>query len=120
MTMTHVVALVTDRELGAAVARAAEAAGHALDVCAGEAEAWDACEERTELLIVDLSSSAVDGATLVESMRAGGELGRVRVVTFYADGDCTAKARAEDVGFDLVVPRSSMEADLIVRLLDAG
>jgi PleD family two-component response regulator len=121
--MAHVVALVTDGELAAAFARSAEAAGHDLDVCTGEAEAWDACEERTELLVVDASSDSVDSATLVDSMRAGGELERVRTLALHADDDPDAKARAEEVGFDLVVPRSRMEAEggeLIARLLGAA
>jgi DNA-binding response OmpR family regulator len=118
--MAHVVALVSDPDLGARLAAAAEAAAHAVDLCTGEAEAWDACEERTELLVVDLSSETVDGAMLVDSMRAGGELAGVRTLAFHADSDPVAKARAEEVGFDLVVPRSQMEVEgaaLIARLL---
>jgi DNA-binding response OmpR family regulator len=121
--VTHVVALVVDRDLGAALERAGAAAGHDVDVCTGEAEAWAACEERTELLVVDASSDAVDGATLVDSMRAGGELEGVRTLALHADRDPAAKARAEKVGFDLVVPRSRIEAEgarLIGGLLGAG
>jgi len=65
--MAHLVALITDRELAAELVAAAEAAGHDVDVCTGEADAWDACEERTELLAVDISSDSIDGVTLVDS-----------------------------------------------------
>jgi CheY-like chemotaxis protein len=118
--MAHIVALLSDRDLAAELLVAAGAGGHDIDVCAGEAEAWDACEEQTALLVVDASTDAIDGVTLVDSMRAGGELEMVRTLAFHGDGDPVAKARAEQVGFDLVVPRSSMAAEgarLIARLL---
>jgi CheY-like chemotaxis protein len=118
--MAHIVALLTDRELAAELVVAAGAGGHDIDVCAGEAEAWDACADQTALLVVDASSDAIDGVMLVDSMRAGGELELVRTLAFHGDSDPVAKARAEQVGFDLVVPRSSMGAEgarLIARLL---
>lgn len=118
--MAHLVALITDRELAAELAAAAEAAGHHVDVCSGEADAWAACEQRTELLVVDISSDSIDGATLVDSMRAGGELHGVRTLAFHGDADLAAKARAAEVGFDVVVSRSHMQADgaqLIAGLL---
>ena len=118
--MAHLVALITDREIAAELTAAAEAAGHDVDVCTDEADAWDACEERTEALVVDLSSDSIDGATLVDSMRAGGELRTVRVLAFHGDADFAAKARAAEVGFDVVVPRSQMQASgarLIAALL---
>jgi DNA-binding response OmpR family regulator len=118
--MSHVVALITERELAAELAAAAEAAGHDVDVCADEADAWEACEERTELLVVDISSDSIDGVTLVDSMRAGGELQGVRTLAFHADTDLAGKARAAEVGFDVVVPRSRMQSDgarLVASLL---
>jgi DNA-binding response OmpR family regulator len=118
--MAHLVALITDREIAAELEAAAEAAGNDLDVCYGEADAWDACEERTDLLVVDVSSDSIDGATLVDSMRAGGELQGVRTLAFHGDTDLAAKERAAEVGFDVVVTRSRMRADgaqLIAGLL---
>jgi DNA-binding response OmpR family regulator len=109
--VAHIVVLICDAKLGAELAAAAEAAGHEIDVCAGEAETWDACEERTELLVVDASGEAADGVSLVDSMRAGGELVGVRTVAVYGDADSAAKARAEAIGFDLVLARSHVEAN---------
>jgi CheY-like chemotaxis protein len=109
--MPHLVALITDREIAAELEAAADAGGHDVDVCSGEADAWDACEERTELLVVDVSSDSIDGATLVDSMRAGGELQAVRTLAFHGDADLAAKERAAEVGFDVVVTRSQMRAD---------
>jgi CheY-like chemotaxis protein len=121
ITMAHIVALLTDPDLSTVLEAAAVATGHEIDVCAGEAEAWDACEEHTDVLVVDASSEEADGVTLVDSMRAAGELRGVRTVAFHTDGDAAAQARAGEVGFDLVVPRSDLEADglaLIAQLLD--
>jgi CheY-like chemotaxis protein len=72
--MAHIVVLVIDGELGAELVAVAGAAGHDVDVCASEADAWNACEKPADLLIIDASSDAVDGVTLVDSMLAGGEL----------------------------------------------
>lgn len=118
--MAHLVALITDLELAAELVGAAEAAGHEVDVCTDEPDAWEACGERTELLVVDISSDSIDGVTLVDSMRAGGELRGVRTLAFHGDADHEAKARATEVGFDVVVARSQMQAEgaqLIAGLL---
>jgi CheY-like chemotaxis protein len=118
--MAHIVVLVIDGELGAELVAAAGAAGHDVDVCAGEAEVWNACEKPADLLIIDASSDAVDGVTLVDSMLAGGELRGVRTLALYADADPAAKERAQDVGFDLTLPRSRVDAEgaqLVERLL---
>jgi high-affinity K+ transport system ATPase subunit B len=49
--------------------------------------------------------------SLVDSMRAGGELVGVRTVAVHGDADFAAKARAEEVGFDIVLARSRMEPE---------
>jgi DNA-binding response OmpR family regulator len=121
--MAHLVALITDREIADDLVAAAEAAGHDVDLCTDEADAWEACEERTDLLVVEASSDSIDGATLVDSMRAGGELQGVRTLAFHGDADLRAKHRAEEVGFDVVVLRSQMQAggaQLIAGLLALG
>jgi CheY-like chemotaxis protein len=118
--MAHIVVLGIDGELGAELVAVAGAAGHDVDVCASEAEVWNACEKPADLLIIDASSDAVDGVTLVDSMLAGGELRGVRTLALYADADPTAKERAQEVGFDIILPRSRMDAEgaqLVERLL---
>ena len=118
--MAHIVVLVIDRELGAELVAVAGAAGHDVDMCASEAEVWNACEKHTDWLVVDASSDAVDGVTLIDSMLAGGELRGVRTLALHADADQAAKARVHEVGFDLILPRSRMEAEgaqLVARLL---
>lgn len=118
--MAHIVVLVIDGELGAELVAVAGAAGHDVDACASEAEVWNACEKPADLLIIDASSDAVDGVTLVDSMLAGGELRGVRTLALHADADPAAKARAQEVGFDIILPRSRMDAEgaqLVQRLL---
>ncbi|MGH2969247.1 MAG: hypothetical protein ACRDK0_09310 [Solirubrobacteraceae bacterium] len=61
--MAHLVALITDPELAAELVAVAETAGHDVDVSTGEPDAWEACEERTDLLVVDISSDLIDGVT---------------------------------------------------------
>jgi CheY-like chemotaxis protein len=118
--MAHIVVLVIDGELGAELVAVAGAAGHDVDACASEAEVWNACEKPADLLIINASSDSVDGVTLVDSMLAGGELRGVRTLALYADADPATKARAQEVGFDIILPRSRMDAEgaqLVERLL---
>jgi hypothetical protein len=55
---------------------------------------------------VDLTADDFDGAVLIESMKMGRELGGVPTLGFYAHVDQETRRRAENAGFDLVVPRS--------------
>ena len=84
-----------------------ESAGQRVVLCAQEHEAWGQAD-RADVLLVDLTSDAVDGVTLVDSMRSAGELRGVRTLGFYSHVDAATRERAEEVGFDLVVPRSRM------------
>jgi CheY-like chemotaxis protein len=108
--MARIVALVPDLLFGSKVVEMLQAAGHDVALCTGEDEAW-AQADGADVLVVDLTSDTVDGATLVDSMRAGGELRGTRTLAFYLHVDAATKARAEEVGFDVVVPRSRMARD---------
>ncbi len=105
--MSRIVALVPDLLFGSKVVSMLRAAGHDEELCSAEDEAR-ARAEGADVLVVDLTTDAVDGATLVDSMRAGGELRGTRTLAFYSHVDAATRARAEEVGFDLVVPRSRM------------
>ena len=57
---------------------------------------------------------------LLEPLLAGGELRGVRTLALYADADPAAKERAQEVGFDIILPRSRIDAEgaqLVERLL---
>lgn len=84
--MARVVALVPDLMFASKVRALLVAAGHEVELVAEEdmarARAPDA-----DVFVVDLVSGEIDGATLVESMRMGRELGAVRTLGFYAHID---------------------------------
>ena len=99
-----------------------EAAGHEVELCAQEHEAWTRADA-ADVLVVDLTTDDVDGAMLVDSLRAGGELHGTRTLAFYSHVDTDTRARAEEAGFDLVVPRSRMAregAELVGALAEGG
>jgi CheY-like chemotaxis protein len=105
--MARIVALVPDLLFGSKLVSMLEKAGHEVSLCSGEEEVW-ARSEGADVLVVDLTTDEVDGATLVDSMRAGGELRDTSTLAFYSHVDDATRRRAQEVGFDLVVPRSRM------------
>jgi CheY-like chemotaxis protein len=78
-----------------------------VELISQEHEAWDAADA-ADVLVVDLASDELDGVTLVDTLRADGELHDTRTLGFYAHVDTETRRRAGEVGFDLVVPRSRM------------
>jgi DNA-binding NarL/FixJ family response regulator len=64
--------------------------------------------EGVDVLIVDLAGSTFDGVALVEGLRADGKLAATRTLGVYSHVDADTRRRAQDAGFDLVVPRSRM------------
>lgn len=119
--MARVLALVPDLLFGSKVVSMIEGAGHEVTLCSAEDETR-ARLAAADVLVVDLTTDAVDGATLVDSMRSGGELHGTPTLAFYSHVDTAMRARAEEVGFDLVVPRSRMAREgglLVSRLAEA-
>jgi hypothetical protein len=56
-------------------------------------------------------------------MRSAGELKGTRTLAFYSHVEAETRARAQEAGFDLVVPRSRMAREgpaLVAQLLDDG
>jgi CheY-like chemotaxis protein len=108
--VARVVALVPDLLFGSRVLEALQAAGHEVTLTGQEDEARSEIEF-SEVLVVDLSTDAVDGIVLVDSMASGGELRGKRTLGFYAHVEDAVRRRAEAAGFDLVVPRSRMNRE---------
>jgi DNA-binding response OmpR family regulator len=120
--VARVVALIPDLLFGSRVQAALEAAGHEVDLVSQEDLARASAPD-ADVLVVDLVSDEIDGATLVESMRMGRELGATRTLGFYLHTDEAARHRAHDAGFDLAVPRSRMNregAELVAQLAGAA
>jgi DNA-binding response OmpR family regulator len=114
----RVVAVFDDLLLGSNVLGMLRAAGHDAELAGGAGlELRD-----TELLVVDLGATTFDGVELLERLRAGGALEGVRTIGVYSHVDADTRRRADEAGFDLVVPRSRMAregAALVERLLSA-
>lgn len=116
--MARIALLCPDLMFGSRLEEVLGAAGHRVTRYSGEDMARAAVAE-SDLLVVDLGAEDFDGATLVESMRMGRELEGVPALGFYAHVDQETRRRAEEAGFDRVVPRSRMarEASAVVDAL---
>lgn len=116
--MARVTALVPDLMLGSRVVELLQAAGHEVELITSEPEAWDQIAG-TDVLVVDLTSEAVDGVVLVDTLLSGGEMEGTRTLGLYAHVDAGTRQRALAAGFDQVVPRSRMVregGDIVSRL----
>jgi DNA-binding response OmpR family regulator len=103
--MARVALLCPDLLLGSKLEESLRAAGHYVTRYDGEDAARAAMPE-SDLLMVDLNADSFDGAVLVDSMRMGRELDGVAAVGFYMHTDQDTRRRAEQAGYDVVVPRS--------------
>jgi DNA-binding NarL/FixJ family response regulator len=125
--MARVLALVPDLLFGSRVQGSLIAAGHEVEMIGTEAglteRLADAEAPAATVLVVDLTDASFDGAGIVESLSRGAGLGHTRTLAFYAHVDASVRERAEQAGFDLVVPRSRMAregAELVTRLAGEG
>jgi DNA-binding NarL/FixJ family response regulator len=110
--VARVVALVPDLLFGSRVQGMLAAAGNEVELVGDEHRVrdclGDAAAPAVAVLVVDLTNDALDGPALVEALSAEGALAQTRTLGFYAHVDVSARERAEQAGFDLVVPRSRM------------
>ena len=119
--MARVLALVPDLLFGSRVQGALQGAGHEIELLGDPERLADRLREepRVAVLIIDLTSDEVDGAGLVRSLSAAGLLADLRTLGFFSHVDTEQRKRAEQAGFDMVVPRSRMAregAELVTRL----
>ena len=105
--MTRVLALVPDLLFGSKVKAMLENAGHEVEMAQSETDVWDQVAG-SDVLVVDLTTDDVDGTTLLDTLRTGGEARSLKALAFYSHVDVDVKRQAEEAGFDLVVPRSRM------------
>lgn len=124
--MARVIALVPDLLFGSQVQGALKAAGHDVALVGDEAKvrerladgaldaasgAEDGAESRAAggaVLVVDLTDDRFDGAAILEALAADELLDGVSTLAFYSHVDAAVRERAQQAGFDLVVPRSRM------------
>jgi hypothetical protein len=114
--MARVVAFVPDLVFGSRVVAAVRSAGHE-PVLASSLEALGEELAGAAAVIVDLTYDAVDRIEQLRLRRPAG----VRTLAFYSHVETDVAARAQEAGFDIVVPRSRMAREgsaLVSRLLD--
>ncbi len=123
--MSRVVALIPDLLFGSRVQGDLTAAGNEVELIGDEVRLRARLAETGKLaagvLVVDLTDVQLAGAAIVETLSVEGALGSLRTLGFYSHVDVSARERAEQAGFDLVVPRSRMAregAELVRRLAD--
>jgi DNA-binding NarL/FixJ family response regulator len=121
--MARVLALVPDLLFGSRVQGALRGAGHEVELVGRREDVagrlGDAAAPPAAVLIVDLTAEELDGSGLVRSLSEAGALRGTRTLGFYSHVDTATRERAEQAGFDLVVPRSRMAreaAGLVTRL----
>ena len=122
--MSRVIALIPDLLFGSRVQGDLSAAGDEVELIGDEARLRarlaQAGKPAADVLVVDLTDGLLAGAVLVEALSAEGALGSLRTLGFYSHVDAHARERAEQAGFDLVVPRSRMAREgpqLVERLI---
>ncbi|HEV2922897.1 MAG TPA: hypothetical protein VGW98_02600 [Solirubrobacteraceae bacterium] len=121
--MARVVVLVPDLLFGSRVQSSLRGAGHDVELL-GEPDRLsdrlrDPAAPPVAVLVIDLTSEGIDRAGLVQSLSEARELAGIRTLGFYSHVDTETRERAEQAGFDMVVPRSRMAregAELVTRL----
>jgi DNA-binding NarL/FixJ family response regulator len=122
--MARVVALIPDLLFGSQVQGMLVAAGYEVELVGDETRLrdrlGDTAAPAVAVLVVDLTNDALDGSAFVEALSAEGVIAQTRTLSFYAHVDVSVRERAQQAGFDLVVPRSRMAregAELVRRLV---
>ncbi len=108
--MALVLVLTGDLLFGSRVQGDLTAAGHDVELIGGAERLGerlvDAELPRAQVLVADLTDERFDGARIVRSLSDA--LGQVRTLAFYSHVDVAVRERAEQAGFELIVPRSRM------------
>lgn len=81
-------------------------------VRSAEAALESARRERPSVIIVDLHSRASDPFALAEALKADEQLCDVPLVGFYSHVETALQRRAEQAGYDRVLPRSAFTKHL--------
>lgn len=110
--MAGILVLSADLLFGSRLQADMARGGHDLELIGDESRLRtrlvDPQAPKAQVLIGDLTDDRLDGASILEALAADGLLGELRTLAFYSHVDAAVRARAEQAGFDLVVPRSRM------------
>lgn len=111
--MRRVLAAVPDMFFAAKVRGAATAAGVALEFARSvEGAAEKALAEAPALVIADLQARGFDPFALAARFKSDERLRAIPLVGFYSHVEDSLRRRAEESGFDRVMPRSAFAARL--------
>jgi hypothetical protein len=105
--MARAVAFIPDLLFGSQVQGALGMAGHEVKLVTEVSRVREALGDAA-VLIVDLTKEDPDGVSLVKALADEGRLQHTRTLGFYSHVDAHVRERAQQAGFDLVVPRSRM------------
>jgi CheY-like chemotaxis protein len=108
--MARVAVLVPDLLFGSKVQAALAQAGHDVRMLGAAPAPWSA-DAAPDVLVVDLTTDAIDGVAIVAAARAAGQLDATKVLGFFAHVEPEVRDRALAAGFDQVVPRSRMNRE---------
>jgi hypothetical protein len=110
--MARVLALTADLLFGSRIQGDLIAAGNEVELIGDEARLRarlvEADKPMADVLVVDLTDTRLNGTAVVEALAAEGALDSLSTLGFYSHVEAPVRERAEQVGFDLVVPRSRM------------
>lgn len=119
--MARLLVLTADLLFGSNVKGALAAAGHDVELVAGEDALREALMRApAEAVIADLTTDELERVQSVRELREEGLIGRARVLGYYSHVEPGVRELAEGDGFDLVVPRSRMAregAELVSGLI---
>jgi CheY-like chemotaxis protein len=105
--VARVLAHVPDLLFGSKVQGMLSAGGHDVALVGSEPAVREQIAT-SDVLVVDLTADHVAGISLLEGLKASGDVGEAKTLAFYSHVDADVRKRAIDAGFDLVVPRSRM------------
>ena len=88
-------------------------------VRSAEAAVEDAHGQRPSVIIVDLHSRAVDPFALAATLKGDERLRDVSLVGFFSHVETALRQRAEQAGYDRVLPRSAFTKQLAEILSSA-
>jgi CheY-like chemotaxis protein len=109
----RVLAAVDDMFFAAKIKATAEHLGIDIRfVRSAEAAVESARRERPALIIVDLHSRGIDPFALAESLKSDEQLRGLSLIGFFSHVQTELQRRAEQAGYDRVMPRSAFTKHL--------
>ena len=109
----RVLAVVSDLFFSAKITEAAKRAGvHVEYVTSGKELIPKAKESLPTLIIFDLNYEAADPLKLISKLKASSELKQISLIGYLSHVQVELKAKAQESGCDMVMPRSAFSVNL--------